>query len=232
MEHANLQINDHAMVISKEIKVLIVDDHVGWRNSIKNLVSTAKDMVVVGMGGSGNEAIEQVVITNPDILLLDMELPDQRGDRVMQQLREMHAEVKVLTISSYLDRDYILGMMHSGAAGYITKDEAPSFLLEAIRTIVNEDKKWFSPQVIQNSIPTSLEQQALTQREMRILQLLAEDRSAEEIASALSISQSRVQKHLMLLMRKFETETPDSLKRVARHILAQRNIHKNDANQN
>lgn len=219
------------MLNSKEIKVLIVDDHAGWRNSIRNLLSTASDMVIVGMGGSGNEAIEQVVITHPDILLLDMELPDQRGDLVMRKLREMQVEVKVLTISSYLDRDYIYGMMQSGAAGYITKDEAPTLLLEAIRTIFNDGRKWFSPRALRNSSPTSLEQQALTQREVRILQLLTEDRSADEIAIALGVSHRQVQRHLTLLMKKFETETLDTLKQVAHHILAQRNVQEKDRDQ-
>ena len=70
---------------------------------------------------------------NPDILLLDIELPDQRGDMVMRHIHDTQPDMKVLAVSSYSDRDYILGMLENGASGYITKDEAPMMLLDAIQ---------------------------------------------------------------------------------------------------
>jgi DNA-binding NarL/FixJ family response regulator len=207
---------------NRQIKVLIIDDHPGSRDGIKNLLSAAKDIVVVGVGGSGAEAIEQVAVKNPDILLLDMELPDQRGDIVMQHIHEMQPDMKVLALSSYSDRDYILGMMQHGAAGYLTKDEAPTMLIDAIRNIIERGGNWFSPQAVKNSNSTSLEQQALTKREVQILQQLTLDRSVDEIAAAVGISKKQVEKYLTLLMKKFETEALDSVKQIARRILSQR----------
>ena len=207
---------------NRQIRVLIIDDYPEGREGIKNLLSAAKDIVVVGVGGSGGEAIEQVAVKNPDILLLDMELPDQRGDIVMSHIHEMQPDMKVLALSSYNDRDYILGMIQHGAAGYITKDEAPTMLIEAIRNIINQGGSWFSPQAVKNSSPTPLEQQALTKREVQILQELTRDRSADEIAAAVSISKKQVEQYLTVLMKKFETESLDSLKKIARHILPQR----------
>ncbi len=204
---------------NRQIRVLIIDDYPEGREGIKNLLSAAKDIVVVGVGGSGGEAIEQVAVKNPDILLLDMELPDQRGDIVMSRIHEMQPDMKVLALSSYNDRDYILGMIQHGAAGYITKDEAPTMLIEAIRNIINQGGSWFSPQAVKNSSPTPLEQQALTKREVQILQELTHDRSADEIAAAVSISKKQVEQYLTVLMKKFETESLDSLKKIARHIL-------------
>ena len=207
---------------NKQIRVLIVDDYPEGRAGIKKLLLTAKDMVVVGEGGSGSEAIEQVAVKNPDILLLDMELPDQRGDAVMRRIHEMQPDIKVLALSSYDDRDYILEMMQHGAAGYITKEEAPSMLIDAIRNIINQGGSWFSPQAVKNSSLTPLEQQALTQNEVQILHQLTSDRSVEEIAATEGMSRKQVEKYLTILMEKFETESLEALKKIAKRILPKR----------
>jgi DNA-binding NarL/FixJ family response regulator len=203
----------------KQIKVLIVDDHSGVRTGIKHLLQTAKDMVVVGEGVNGAEAIELVATKKPDILLLDIELPDQRGDVVMRHLHATQPDMKVLAVSSYSDRDYIFGMLENGAAGYITKDEAPLMLLDAIRNIVYDDKSWLSPRVIKNSGIPSIEEQTLTKREVEILEQLILDRSTEEIAAFLNMNVEQVGKYLKLLMKKFETESLASLKQIAKRLL-------------
>lgn len=208
---------------NKPIQVLIVDDHSGVRAGLKNLLMAAKDIKVVGEGENGTQAIEMIATKNPDILLLDMELPDQRGDIVMRQIRDMQPDLKVLAVSSYSDRDYILGMMDNGAAGYITKDEAPTMLVEAIRSIVHQNKNWFSPQALKVSTPTSLEQQTLTKREIQILEQLVRDRSADEIAASLGISKTQVENFLKLLMKKYETDSLSMLKNIAQRVLSRRN---------
>lgn len=212
------------LMVEKQIKVLIVDDHSGVRAGIKNMLQMAKDMVVVGEGVNGAEAIELVATKKPDILLLDIELPDQRGDSVMRHIHTTQPGMKVLAVSSYSDRDYIFGMLENGAAGYITKDEAPMMLLEAIRNIVYDDKSWLSPRVLKNSgIPAiEVEEQTLTKREVEILEQLILDRSMEQIAASLTMSVEQVEKYLKLLMRKFETEALVSLKHIAKRVLPRR----------
>jgi len=210
------------LMVEKQIKVLIVDDHSGVRTGIKNLLRTAKDMIVVGEGVNGAEAIELVATRNPDILLLDIELPDQRGDKVMQHIHNTRPDMKVLAVSSYSDRDYILGMLENGAAGYITKDEAPIMLLEAIRTIINHGKSWFSPRALKQSGIPSVEEQTLTKREVEILEQLILDRSPDEIAGVLHMNSEQVEKYLKLLMRKFETDSMPVLKQIAERILSRR----------
>ena len=213
----------HSMT-NKQIKALIVDDHSGVRAGIKNLLTAVKDIKVVGEGGNAAEAIELVATKNPDIVLLDIELPDQRGDIVMQKIRDMQPDMKVLAVSSYSDRDYILGMMKNGAAGYITKDEAPTMLVEAIRSIIHKNENWFSPRAIKNSTPTSLEQQTLTKREIQILEQLVRDRSADEIAASLGISKTQVENFLKLLMKKYEADSLIVLKNIAQRVLSRRNV--------
>ena len=206
----------------QKIRVLIVDDHSGVRAGIKNLLLSAKDMVIVGEGGSGAEAIELAAMKKPDILLLDIELPDQRGDAVMRHIHNTQPDLKVLAVSSYSDRDYILGMLENGASGYITKDEAPMMLVEAIRNIIMKDMSWFSPRAIRNSGIPSVEEQTLTKREVEILEHLVLGRTSQEIASLLNMDVAQVDKYLKLLMRKFETDSIMSLKHIAKRILSRR----------
>jgi two-component system, NarL family, invasion response regulator UvrY len=205
-----------------QIRVLIIDDHPGVRAGIKNLLGGAKDIVVVGEGKNGAEAIKLVNAQKSDILLLDIQLPDQRGDMVMRHIHETQPEMKVLTVSSYSDMDYVLSMVENGASGYITKDEAPLVLLDAIRNIVREGKNWFSPNAIKNSGLTPIEEQILTEREVRILEQLVMDRSQVQIASSLAMDEKQVEKYLALLMKKFETESLEVLKHIAQDIFTRR----------
>lgn len=209
-------------MVDERIKVLIVDDHSGVRTGIKNLLRTANDMVVVGEGANGADAIALVASRDPDILLLDIELPDQRGDMVMRRIHDTQPNMKVLAVSSYSDRDYILGMLENGAAGYITKDEAPMMLLDAIRSIIREGRSWFSPRALRQSGIPSVEEQTLTKREVEILEHLVTDRSPEEIAGFLNMGVEQVGKYLKLLMSKFETESMAALKHIAQRILSRR----------
>lgn len=209
-------------MVDERIKVLIVDDHSGVRTGIKNLLRTASDMIVVGEGTNGAEAIELVASRDPDILLLDIELPDQRGDIVMRRIHDTQPDMKVLAVSSYSDRDYILGMLENGASGYITKDEAPMMLLEAIRSIIRTGRSWFSPRALRQSGIPSVEEQTLTKREAEILEQLVLDRSPEDIAGFLNMTADQVGKYLKLMMHKFETESIATLKHIAQRILSRR----------
>ncbi len=208
--------------MTRKIGVLVVDDHSGVRAGIKNLLQSTKDMVVVGEGENGAQAFELVNTKKPDILLLDIELPDQRGDIVMHRIHRIQPETKVLAVSSYSDREYILSMLENGASGYITKDEAPMMLLDAIRSIVRTGKKWFSPQVLKNSGLSAIEEQTLTAREIDILRQLILDRSASQIASSLEMKEDQVEKYLKLLMMKFETKSLNALREIGARILSRR----------
>ena len=140
----------------------------------------------------------------------------------MRHIHDTQPDMKVLAVSSYSDRDYILGMLENGASGYITKDEAPMMLLDAIRSIINKGISWFSPRAVKNSGIPSVEEQTLTKREVEILERLILDQSPQEIASLLGMDVEQVNKYLKLLMRKFETESIVSLKHIAKRILSKR----------
>ena len=207
-------------ITNNQIKVLIVDDHPGVRAGIKKLLGGAKDIVVLGEGANGAEALELINTQKSDLLLLDIELPDQRGDLVMHRIHEVQPEMKVMAVSSYSDREYILGMVQNGAVGYITKDEAPAMLLDAIRAIVKDGKDWFSPRAVKNSSLTPIDEQILTPREIQILKQLILDQPPVQMAVSLQMDEKQLEKYLKLLMKKFETESLDALKQTAKHILA------------
>jgi DNA-binding NarL/FixJ family response regulator len=132
-------------MILEPIRVVIVDDHSGVRAGIRYILVNAKDINVVGEGANGVEAVQLASTHKPDVMLLDVELPLLKGDEAVRVIKDNHPEVKVLAVSSYSDRQYIQEMMANGASGYITKDEVPEFLLEAVRSIYNENHTWLSP---------------------------------------------------------------------------------------
>lgn len=129
-----------------EIRVVIVEDHPRVRAGIIKLLNNARDIVIVGEGENGLQAIQLAGSVKPDLLLLDVELPYLRGDEVLRRIRNAQQGVKVLAVSSYNDRFFVDNMMENGAMGYITKDEAPEMLIDAVRAIVTENRQWISPQ--------------------------------------------------------------------------------------
>jgi CheY-like chemotaxis protein len=125
---------------SKVTRVVLADDHDRVRAGIRHLLEKADDIVVVGEASDGLEAIELVEEFSPDVLLLDMEMPVLDGNQVAENLKKADSQVRILAISAYDDRQYILGVLKRGAVGYITKDEVPNTLISAIRGVAHRDK--------------------------------------------------------------------------------------------
>lgn len=207
-------------MVNEKIRVVIVDDHPGVRAGIKKLLRRADDIAVVGEGDDGMKAIELARSKKPDILLLDVELPVVGGDIAMRRIHDAEPQIRVLVVSTYNDRTYVQSMLANGAAGYITKDEAPAMLLEAIHSILQNQELWMSPRALESSGAAALEDQTLTEREIEILRQLLLNRSQAEIAEALHMDDRQVGSYLRVLMNKFEADSLDVLRAVARRILA------------
>jgi two-component system NarL family response regulator len=124
------------------IRVLLVDDHAGVRSFIRSLLKKANDIEVVGEAQDGKQALLLTQQLNPDVMLLDIEMPGMTGIEVARNLRERQARVVVLAVSSYNDRHLIVRMLESGAAGYLVKDEVPNHLLTAIRDVAGGKRGW------------------------------------------------------------------------------------------
>ncbi len=202
------------------IRVGIVDDHPGVRIGIRNLLASAKEVIVVGEGENGADALQLVEQKKPDVLLLDVELPVLRGDIVMKQLRETHLEVKVLAVSSYHDPVYVQGMLDNGAAGYITKDEAPRYLIDALHSIMEDHIKWISPMVVKELSKIELDEVSLSGGDLDILKYIVLGKTDDEIMHELSLGESEFLRSIGSLLQKFGITTRAELSSAAECVLS------------
>jgi DNA-binding NarL/FixJ family response regulator len=204
-------------MIDEHIDLVIVDDHPGVRKGILNLLKAADDIVVVGEAENGKQAIKLAASKNPQIMLLDVELPDMRGEVVLQQIQTESPDIKVLAISAYSDRQYVMGMMNSGASGYLTKEVLPVMLVKAIRSIVYEGMVWIGPQIIKDDPKFET---TLTQKEVQIMKQLLTTKSESAIALELGMNAKQVGKYLDLLKMKYDVQSLAALRQVAQQLFS------------
>jgi len=202
-------------MINATINLIVVDDHAGVRKRISKLLRSTTDIVVVGEAATGAQAIKLALSKKPDMMLLDVELPDQRGTTVMRRLRSILPDMKVLAISSYSDRQFVLGMKENGASGYLTKDKIPSQLIESIRGIIYKGFEWIGPLVKREDGSAAGFEQTLTKKEVEILKLLLIDQSEYSIASSIGMNERQVKRFLELLMKKYQVDSINDLKLIA-----------------
>jgi len=188
---------------SKPIRVLLTDDHPAIRAGVRGELEKSDDIVVVGEASSGEEALLMVAELAPDLMLLDMVLPDLDGIDVARQLRETHPQVRILVFSGYADDAFVFGVLGAGAVGYLLKDEAPGRLANAVRTAM-QGHVFLSDSVAQKVIRRTMgERPQLTIRELDVLARLAEGKSTNQIATELDISTKTVGNHASNMLNKF-----------------------------
>ncbi|HEX6304472.1 MAG TPA: response regulator transcription factor [Anaerolineales bacterium] len=129
------------------IRVLLADDHPMLRRGMRALLEKAGDIEVVGEAADGREALELVDELPADVLLLDVEMPEMDGMQVAREINKNEIPVRILALSAYDDNQYVLGMLACGAAGYLTKDEAPGLVVTAIRRVAAGEEGWLSRRV-------------------------------------------------------------------------------------
>lgn len=182
------------------IRVVLVDDHPVVRAGIRNLLENERDIVVVGETSEGAEVISLVKELAPDILLLDMELPGISGTEVARQLQESEIHVNILALSAYDDKQFIQGLLSSGAAGYLVKDEVPEAIIDAVRGVARGEQGWVSRRIAAQMSnwmkDESDEHMGLTPREMEVLRGVVDGKTNQEIGLTLGISEKTVEKHL------------------------------------
>lgn len=181
--------------------VLLVDDHPVVRTGIRNLLEKAPDIVVVGEASDGMEALELVKQLNPDVLLLDMEMPGLNGNEVAQELQKMGSPVRILALSAHDDRQYIQELLANGASGYLIKEEVPEAIIEAVRGVARGESGWVSRRVAAQMSNWMREdsqenRMGLTPREVQVLRAVVDGKTNQEIGLDLGISEKTVEKHL------------------------------------
>ncbi len=193
------------------IRVILADDHPVVRNGIRHMLEKVVDIEVLGEASTGGEALQLVQDTKPDILLLDMEMPDLNGREVAQRLQSMGSPVKILALSAYDDPVYIRELLELGAAGYLVKEEAPETIVDAVRGVAHGEQGWVSRRIAAQMVSwvrgDEAERSQLTPREVDVLRLVVDGNTNQSIATSLGISEKTVEKYMDAIFTKLNVSS-------------------------
>lgn len=205
------------------IRIVIADDHHLVREGIRQVLQAGDEFEVVGQASNGAEALRLAESLSPEVLVLDVSMPDQSGIEVTAALRDRGSPVKVLVLSVHDHPQYVIEAVRAGARGYLRKDTEPAELRRAIRAVARGEA-FFSPSVarhlsaaIQGDTPPGAADRlaGLTPRERDVLRGIAEGSTNKEIAAGLGLSSRTVESYRESLMRKLGIYTVAELTRLA-----------------
>ncbi len=204
--------------MSNIIRVVLADDHVFVRDGIKSLLENEANIEVVGEAIDGADALEVVATSKPDLLIVDIRMPNLTGIEVVEKLRSDHNDVKIIMLSMHESEEYVLKSIKAGADGYLLKGSSKEEFLKALHTVA-AGGKYFSGDI--SSILISQltnasgslepkqnlgEEMMITKREKEILTLLLSGKGNKEIAEALDISKRTAEVHRFNLMKKLKVK--------------------------
>ena len=197
------------------IRLIIADDHPVFRSGLRTHLEKVPDIDLLAEAATGNEALRLAQTLNPDVMLLDLEMPGLSGIEITQRLRDQKSAIHVLILSAFEDEDYIFGVLDVGAAGYLTKQEPLDLILEAIRGVARGETGWLSRRIAALFVdrhrtrkrPGKASLRGLSEREREVLHLLALGHTNEKIGARLFISESTVKKHVNSIYVKIGVNT-------------------------
>ena len=205
------------------IKIFIADDHRILREGLRSMIEKIRNVDVVGEAGNGREAVRLASERRPDVVIMDVNMPDLNGIEATRLLLKELPAVKVIALSMYSDKRFVAGMLRAGASGYLLKAGAFEELATAVQTVMAGDI-YLSPRVTgvviedyvgqlnqEKSAPTK----TLSPREREILQLLAEGKSSKDVASLLHVSEKTVHSHRQNIMEKLNLHSIAELTKYA-----------------
>lgn len=194
------------------IRVLIADDHTIMRAGLRSLLEKEDQIEVVAEAENGRKAVQLAITHKPDVVVMDVSMPDLNGIEATSQVLESLPEAKVIALSMHSDKRFVMGMLRAGAFGYLLKDCASQELANAIVSVAS-NKKYLSPDIAGVVIEDSLyggQQEGetvssmLSAREREVLQLIAEGWSTKQIAAHLYVSVKTVETHRRQIMKKLD----------------------------
>jgi RNA polymerase sigma factor (sigma-70 family) len=195
----------------RSIRVLLADDHKLIRAGLRLVIDQQPDLSVVGEADDGRQAVELAKSLKPDVVVMDIGMPNLNGIEAARQIREIRPDAAVVMLSMHSDEGYVLRALGAGARAYLLKDSATTDLVQAIRAVA-EGKSFFSPavsKVLLQDYMRKLQRSGvedsydlLSPREREVLQLVAEGKSNKEVASLLNLSVYTVETHRANIMQK------------------------------
>jgi NarL family two-component system response regulator LiaR len=193
---------------SQRIRVLIVDDHAVVRQGLRTFLGMLPDIQIVGEAASGADAVAAQEKAQPDVILMDLVMPEMDGVEATRRIRSARPDAKIIVLTSFAEEDKIFPAIRAGALGYLLKDSSPEQLLRAIRD-VHRGEPSLHPTIALKMIreldhPASQERSAspLTDREIQVLKLVAQGLTNQEIADRLVISEWTVRTHVRNILGK------------------------------
>ncbi len=194
------------------IKLMLVDDHAVLRDGLRNILELEDDIRVVGEAVSGDDALKNVPMCEPDVILMDINMPEKNGVEVTGILKKKYPSIKVLVLTMHKHDEYFMAAIREGADGYLLKDAPSEQVVEAIRTVARGESV-IHPSMTKKLLNFHQQQQeqpkenVLTEREMEVLQCLVEGMSNKEIADRLFISDKTVKIHVSKIFKKFDVKS-------------------------
>ena len=194
-------------------RVLVVDDHSLLRTGVANIINQEPDLEVVAEAANGREAIDAFLVHRPDVVLMDLRMPEMEGVEAVRRIREIDPQARVVVLTTYDADEDIARALQAGAKAYILKDIAADALVACIRDVL-AGKTYLAPSAAAK-LAERVTQVQLTPRELAALRLLANGDSNKEIATALEISERTVKTHLAHLFEKLQVTSRTEAVRVA-----------------
>ena len=206
----------------EKLKILIADDHALLRDGLKALVNAEPDMEVVGEAENGNVVLEKIKQLKPDVVVMDISMPELNGARATRRLKSLFPTIKVLALTAHEDNSYLRHMLEAGASGFLLKRAAADQLIKAIHVVANDAcyiDPTFAGKVLSRFMrPVSrstAERNELSERETEVLTLTAWGHSNKEIASRLDISVKTVETYKARLLEKLQLTSRTEIVRYA-----------------
>ncbi len=190
--------------MSERIRILVADDHPVVRDGLVAMLGTQKDFSVVGEASTGKQVVEQAKALKPDVVMLDLEMPEMDGVQAIQELRRASPDTHVLVFTAFDTDERILGAVQAGAKGYMLKGAPRAEVFNAVR-VINQGGSLLQPIVASKLMQhVNTEDSAITHREREVLELMARGKSNKDIASALSITERTAKFHVSSIMSKLD----------------------------
>ena len=203
----------------KPTRIILVDDHAVVRQGFKMILSAQPDMEIVGEAGNGREAVELAVQLKPDVVVMDVAMPELNGIEATRRLVASAPHIRVIALSMHKDNVYVREILRAGARGYLLKDSVAGDLVTAIRAVA-AGESYLSP-AVSNAVLDDYRRHVtnpidlLSSREREVLQMLAEGKTNKEIAVVLNLSVYTVDAHRGRIMEKLNVHSINELVRFA-----------------